>query len=123
MSLSRILTITLITLILLPSLLLADSEPGSISGIGILFSGLILVVVFVCFFLAMKVFSLLRGGELASGWQMLAISFIVLCLGQLVELASTLELFNLDQAIVVTLRLAGVFLLLLGIVRIKKVLS
>lgn len=123
MSINRILAITLISLILLPSLLLADSESGSISGIGILFSGLILVVVFVCFFLALKVFSLLRGGELASGWQMLAISFIVLCLGQLMELASSLELFNLDQVVVVTLRLAGVFLLLFGIVRIKKVLS
>ncbi len=123
MSINRILAITLISLILLPSLLLADSESGGISGIGILFSGLILVVVFVCFFLALKVFSLLRGGELASGWQMLAISFIVLCLGQLMELASSLELFNLDQVVVVTLRLAGVFLLLFGIVRIKKVLS
>jgi hypothetical protein len=123
MSFSRILTISLITLILLPSMLLADSYSGSTSGIGFLFSVLILMVVFVCFFLATKIFSLLRGGELASGWQMLAISFIVLCLGQLVDLASTLELFNLDQAIVVTFRLAGVFLLLLGIVRIKKVLS
>ena len=123
MSISRILTIALSSLILLPSLLLADSESGGVSGIGVLFGGLILLVVFVCFFLAMKIFSLLRGGELASGWQMLSISFIVLCLAQIVDLAYSMELFNISQAVVATLRLAGVFLLLLGIVRIKKVLS
>ena len=123
MSISRLLIFALIALILMPCTLMAQSAEGGSAGVGLLFNGLILLVVLVCFFMAMKVFSLLRGGELASGWQMLAIAFIVLCLGQLIELASTLEIVGLNHAVVVTVRLAGVFLLLLGIIRIKKVLS
>ncbi|MBD3218486.1 MAG: hypothetical protein GF310_09445 [candidate division Zixibacteria bacterium] len=123
MSISRLLIFALIALIIMPCTLAAQSAESGSAGVGLLFNGLILLVVLVCFFMAMKVFSLLRGGELASGWQMLAIAFIVLCLGQLIELASTLEIVGLNQAVVVTVRLAGVFLLLLGIVRIKKVLS
>jgi hypothetical protein len=123
MSISRLLIFALIALIIMPCTLSAQSAESGSAGVGLLFNGLIMLVVLVCFFMAMKVFSLLRGGELASGWQMLAIAFIVLCLGQLIELASTLEIVSLNQAVVVTVRLAGVFLLLLGIVRIKKVLS
>jgi hypothetical protein len=107
----------------MPGLLIADSGTGSISGAGVLINSLIFLIILACFFVAVKVFSFLRGGEMASGWQFLAISFIVLCLGQLLALASSLELFNLDMAIVVAIRLIGVFMLFLGITRIKKALS
>jgi len=122
MYISRLLIFALAALLFLPSALMADAASGG-SDVGVLFNGLILLVVLVCFFVAMKIFSLLRGGELASGWQMLAIAFIILCLGQLIDLMATLEIGGLNQAIVATVRLAGVFLLLLGVVRIKKVLS
>ena len=123
MSINRLLIFTLAALLFMPCSLLADDGSAGFSGVGVLVNGVILLVVLVCFITAMKIFSLLRGGELASGWQMLAIAFIILCLGQLVELASTLEIVALNQAVVVSVRLAGVILLLLGIVRIKKVLS
>jgi hypothetical protein len=123
MYINRLLTISLAALILLPSSLMAQSASDGSSSVGFFFNMLIMLVVLVCFLMAMKIFSLLRGGELASGWQMLAIAFITLCLGQLIELASTIEIVSLSNAIVATIRLAGVFLLLLGIVRIKKVLS
>jgi hypothetical protein len=122
MYIGRLLIFVLIALLFLPSALLADAASGS-SDVGVLFNGLILLVVLVCFFVALKIFSLLRGGELASGWQMLAIAFVILCLGQLVDLMVTLEIAGLNQAMVATARLAGAFLLLLGVVRIKKVLS
>ncbi|NIP42328.1 MAG: hypothetical protein GWO28_06420 [candidate division Zixibacteria bacterium] len=122
MYIGRLLIFALIALLFLPSALLADAASGS-SDVGVLFNGLILLVVLVCFFVALKIFSLLRGGELASGWQMLAIAFVLLCLGQLVDLMVTLEIAGLNQAMVATARLAGAFLLLLGVVRIKKVLS
>lgn len=122
MYIGRLLIFGLIALLFLPSALLADAASGS-SDVGVLFNGLILLVVLVCFFVALKIFSLLRGGELASGWQMLAIAFVLLCLGQLIDLMVTLEIAGLNQAMVATARLAGAFLLLLGVVRIKKVLS
>jgi hypothetical protein len=122
MYIGRLLIFALIALLFLPSALLADAASGS-SDVGVLFNGLILLVVLVCFFVALKIFSLLRGGELASGWQMLAIAFVLLCLGQLIDLMVTLEIAGLNQAMVATARLAGAFLLLLGVVRIKKVLS
>ena len=112
-----------ILLIIMPGLLMADSGAGSISGAGVLINTLIFLVILACFFVALRVFSFLRGGEMASGWQFLAISFIILCLGQLLALTSSLELFNLDMAIVVAIRLIGVFMLFLGITRIKKVLG
>lgn len=112
-----------ILLVIMPGVLFAETGSGSISGAGILINTLIFLVILACFFVAIKVFSFLRGGEMASGWQFLAISFIVLCLGQLLALASSLELFSLDMAIVVAIRLIGIFMLFLGITRIKKVLS
>jgi hypothetical protein len=123
MSIIQKILCAVILLIIMPGLLIADSGTGSISGAGVLINSLIFLIILACFFVAVKVFSFLRGGEMASGWQFLAISFIVLCLGQLLALASSLELFNLDMAIVVAIRLIGVFMLFLGITRIKKALS
>jgi len=123
MSTVRIVLVALILAAVLPGLLRADTGSVSASGFGVLFEAGILLVVLICFVVAMKIFSYLRGGELASGWQVLAISFIVLCLGQMMELASMLELFGLDRAVVLGIRLIGVSLLMIGVARIKKVLS
>jgi len=75
----------------MPGILLGGDGSTAVSGIGVLFGAGIFLVVLICFVIALKIFSMLRGGEMASGWQVLAISFIILCLGQLVELASSLE--------------------------------
>jgi len=115
--------ILVVMLMLLPNLLLAGTGEGSVSGVGIMFNGVILLVILVCFMVALKVFSILRGGELASGWQFIAVSFMILCLGQVLELVSTLELFSLNPAFIIAIRLAGVVLLMLGLARIKRVLS
>lgn len=116
-------SILLVMLMLLPNVLLAGSGEGSISGVGILFNGIILLVVVICFMVALKVFAILRGGEMAPGWQFIAVSFIILCLGQVLELVSILELFSLNSAFIIAIRLAGVVLLMLGLARIKRVLS
>lgn len=113
----------LLVIFMLPGMLMAGTGDGSVSGVSLLFNGVILLVVLICFLVALKVFSILRGGELASGWQFIAISFMVLCLGQVLDLISTLELFSLNMAFVVAVRLAGVVLLMLGLARIKRVLS
>jgi hypothetical protein len=120
---SKILLSIVMISLFMPSILLGGDGSMAVSGLGVLFGTGIFLIILVCFFIAMKIFSMLRGGEMASGWQVLAISFIILCLGQLVELASSLELFSLDLAFVVAIRLIGVFMLLVGIMRIKKVLS
>ncbi len=119
----KLISFALLFLLAWPALLMADTSGNDVSGMGVIFNGVILLLVIVCFVFALRIFSLLRGGEMASGWQFLAISFIVICLGQLVELFSTLELFAINHAVVMAIRLAGIFLLVLGIAKIKKVLS
>jgi len=123
MSVSRIISVMLFFISIYPSYLAADNGGGTSSGMGALFGSIIFLVILICFFIATKIFSYLRGGEMATGWQFLSISFIILCLSQLIAVASSLELFSLSSAIVEGFRLLGVFVLLVGVSRIKKVLS
>lgn len=120
---SKFRMILAVLLLLLPNLVLAGTGDGAVSGVNIMFNGVILLVMLVCLMVALKVFSILRGGELATGWQFLAVSFMILCLGQVLELVSTLELFSLNSAFVIAIKLAGVVMLMLGLARIKRVLS
>lgn len=107
----------------LPTTLSADNGIESTSGMNVLFGAAIFLLILICFFVAYRIFSFLRGGELAGGWQMLAIAFIVLCLSQLIDIALSLELFTLDGVTVQVIRLLGVIVLMFGFVKIKNALS
>jgi len=85
--------------------------------------GLIILLVLVCFLGALSVFSILKGGELASGWQTLAISFIVLLIAEGLNLLDLLKIVELGSTVILIARLIAIGMVMMGITRIKKVLS
>lgn len=108
---------------LFPSAALADTNGVTASVAGVLIVVMILLVAVICFFLALKVFSLLKGGELASAWQLLAISFMILLIAEAVKLVDLLNVADLGDTAAMLIRLVGIAAVMLGISKIKKVLS
>jgi len=79
---------------------------------------LIVIVVWGCLFLAFKINSLVKGGELSSPWLLISISFGLLSLGFIFDLFT-----QISQTLVGLLKLGGLSLLALGFLYIKKALS
>ncbi len=84
---------------------------------------LLLIAGVFCFTVCLKIFSLLKGGELSIGWQMLSTSFLVLALGEVLKLSVALELIALHQNVAGIVQVLALFLLFFGVSRIKKGLS
>ncbi len=84
---------------------------------------LLLAGVVACFVISIRVKSFLRDGELASGWKLFSISFVLLFAAQLLSLFSSVELLNISSSVVSSLRLLFVISLASGIHFMKKVLS
>ena len=101
----------------------AGSVGEDASAAGVLVVIMILLLVVICFFLALKIFSLLKGGELASAWQMLAISFMILLIAEAVKLIDMLNVANLGDTASMLIRLIGITAVMIGISKIKKALS
>ncbi len=107
----------------------ADSLPAAIRGLSgfsilsALLDLLLLAGVVTCFVISIRVKSFLRDGELASGWNLFSISFVLLFLAQLLSLFSSVELLNISSSVVSSLRLLFVISLGSGIYFMKKVLS
>jgi hypothetical protein len=90
---------------------------------GSLVVGMIILVVVICIFLALKIFSLLKGGELASAWQLLTIAFVVLLIAEGVQLIDMLNIASLGDTAAMLIRLVGIGAVMIGMLRIKRVLS
>ncbi len=84
---------------------------------------LLLLGILTCFFISVKVKSFLRDGELASGWTLFSLSFVLLFIAQLISLSLNINLLNISLSIVSLIRLLSVFTLASGIYFMKKVLS
>lgn len=115
--------ITVLAASLAPRGASAGSVGGSASAAGVLVAMMILLFAVICFFLALKVFSLLKGGELASAWQMLAVSFMILLIAEAVKLIDMLNVANLGDTAAMLIRLIGIAAVMIGISKIKKALS
>lgn len=115
--------ITGLAAILIPRAACAGTTGTTASAAGVLIVVMILLLAVVCFFLALKVFSLLKGGELASAWQMLAISFMILLIAEAVKLIGMLNVANFGDTASMLIRLVGIAAVMLGISKIKKALS
>ena len=107
----------------IPRVAVADTDLGGSTMAGSLVVGMIILVVVICFFLALKIFSLLKGGELASAWQMLAIAFLVLLIAEGVQLIDMLNIASLGDTAAMLIRLVGIGAVMIGMLRIKRVLS
>jgi hypothetical protein len=84
---------------------------------------LLLLGILTCFFISVKVKSFLRDGELATGWVLFLLSFVLLFAAQLLSLSITFNLLNISVSIISILRLLSIFTLASGIYSMKKVLS
>ena len=84
---------------------------------------LLLMGILTCFFISVKVKSFLRDGELASGWTLFSLSFVLLFSAQLLSLLITFNLLNISVSIISVIRLLSIFTLASGIYFMKKVLS
>ncbi|MBU1317638.1 MAG: hypothetical protein KKG33_07585 [candidate division Zixibacteria bacterium] len=108
---------------LTPAVTYAGVQPGG-SGIteGLLVA-LMLLLAAICFFVALKIFSSLRGGEMAAAWQILAVSFIILLIAEAVSLLNILDVANVGQYTAMVIRLLGLATIMIGVSKIRKVLS
>ncbi len=115
--------LALVTGVLIPNAACANTGEQSTSVAGLLVVALILLFAAVCFFLALKIFSLLKGGELASAWQIMAISFMILLLAEAMKLIDMLNVADLGDTVLTTVRLAGIAAVMIGVSKIRNVLS
>ncbi|MFH1893036.1 MAG: hypothetical protein ABIK83_10205 [Candidatus Zixiibacteriota bacterium] len=108
---------------LTPAVTFAGVQPGG-SGIteGLLVA-LMLLLAAICFFVALKIFSSLRGGEMAAAWQILAVSFMILLIAEAVSLLNILEVVSIGQYAAMVIRLLGLATIMIGVSKIRKVLS
>jgi len=109
--------------VLAPCVAFAGAEGGGSPLAGSVVVSVMLILVVVCLVLALKIFSLLKGGELASAWQILAIAFMILLIAEGVKLIDILDIANLGDTASMLIRLAGISIVMLGISKIKRVLS
>jgi hypothetical protein len=102
---------------------LTASGSTSNSMVPALLDLLLLLGILTCFFISIKVKSFLREGEMAWGWNLFAVSFVLLFVAQFLSFSSGIRLLNVSASIVSSLRLLFVISLASGIYFMKKVLS
>jgi len=84
---------------------------------------IILAGALACLAVAIKLFTLVKGGALAKGWQLWVVSFFTLIFGQIIVLAEKLDVFALGFDVAGLLYLATVALWFMGLLQTRKVLS
>jgi hypothetical protein len=102
---------------------LAASGSTGNSMVPALLDLLLLIGILACLFISVKVKSFLREGEMAWGWNLFAVSFVLLFAAQFLSFSSGIKLLNVPTSIVSSLRLLFVISLASGIYFMKKVLS
>jgi O-antigen ligase len=101
----------------------AQSGGAESSALGVAVDVLLLVAGLLCFSLCMKIFALLKGGELSPGWQLLSVSFLIFSIGQALSIALELDFLSLPQGATGALQVLALFMIVLGVARIKKSLT
>lgn len=102
----------------------AQSTPvDDTSAMGVAIDVLLLVAGLLCFSMCMKIFTLLKGGELSPGWQLLSVSFLIFAIGQALSISRELDFIALPKSAVSALHVLALFMIVLGVARIKKSLT
>ena len=96
---------------------------SGISQIPVILNIIILAGALACLAVAIKLFTLVKGGALAKGWQLWVVSFFTLIFGQIIVLAEKLDVFALGFDVAGLLYLATVALWFMGLLQTRKVLS
>ena len=115
----------LVCFLLLPLAVALGDEmtESNVSGLGVAVDFLLLGAGLICFSTCLKIFGLLKGGELSSGWQILAVSFIMFSLGQLLSISIDLEFVSLHHSAASVMHLLALGLVIMGVTKIKKSLT
>jgi FtsH-binding integral membrane protein len=103
----------------------ADASVGlaGSSIAALLLAILMILLTAICVFIALKIFSCLKGGELASAWQIMAISFVILVIAEVVKLFALLSIADVSENVIMLIRLVGLCTVMIGVSRIRRVLS
>jgi hypothetical protein len=115
-----------ITSLLTSSVALADVKGGELSGGGmsVLLVGLaFLAIAAVCTLAAFKVYVSLRGGKLAMSWRWFVAGFGLLGLSQVISFAAQAGLLPLTMGWVELTRVLALALILIGLNRVRKLIS
>ena len=108
------------------SLISGNAYAADFSGIGqipVILNIVILGGAMACLAVAIKLFTLVKGGALAKGWQLWVVSFFTLIFGQIFVLAEKLDVFVISFDVAGILYLATVVLWLMGLLQTRKVLG
>ena len=119
----RAVILALVALPLTNALAETTVKTGEVSAFGVAIDIVLLVAGLVCFVMCLKIFALLRGGELSPGWQVLAVSFLIFSLGQLLSLAIKLDIVTMQKNAIGILQLLALLLVAVGVAKIKKSLT
>ncbi len=101
----------------------AAGDHARISPLALLLGLMATLLAVSCFFLAWRIYSYLKKGELALPWQMLGLSFFLLGLAQLLELAASSGWLPLSSLSVTFIRLLALTFLAFGLHRTTKILG
>lgn len=116
--------LSLLALVILPFTgAAAQTAPGESSAAAVAVDILLLIAGLLCFSLCMKIFSLLKGGELSPGWQLLSVSFLIFSIGQALSISLELDFLSLPKGAVSALQVLALFMIVMGVARIKKSLT
>jgi hypothetical protein len=107
----------------LPGTLLAANGQADASVLSLATHLALFVVGALSCSVTLKIYFLLKGGELAAGWQMLTASFLLFSVGEVLNVAAALEIIGLQANAIRVLQVLALFLILLGVIKIKKSLS
>ncbi|MCJ7498096.1 MAG: hypothetical protein MUO78_08195 [candidate division Zixibacteria bacterium] len=100
-----------------------EQSKGEASFSGALLSIFILLVLGGGIFFALKIHSLLKGGELSSAWVLSSTALSILFVSIFLEFLSSLGVINSVLALVLLLQFFGFILLVFGFILIKKKLG
>lgn len=109
--------------LLLPAFALAGTGEADATTVGVASHVALLIGGVLCFSFAMKIYLLLKGGEMAVGWQMVTASFLLFTVSELLNISASLEIVGLQTNAIRVLQVLALFLILFGVVRIKKSLT
>lgn len=96
---------------------------ASLGSVPVMVNVVILIGAIACLAVAIKLFTLVKGGALAKGWQLWVVSFLTLAFGQVIVLAEKLAVFAVSIDIAGILYLATVVLWFMGLMQTRKVLG
>ena len=115
----------ILLLVLLPwsSCLAQEQAASEASFLGSLLTLIILLILGSGIFFALKIHSLLKGGELSSVWVFSGLALSILLISVFLEFLQSLGAVNGLPTFVFLFQLLGFFLLVFGLILLKKKLS